>query len=380
MAYRAGRFPARNMKSRVRPQAKTVGAGKAKTIKNTLNNVAKVAKKGAEFTETIANEPLDQVALTCLKLAGSMGNPIGYLGLSLMPSAAKERSVSGDAVGDVTTSATMYAYRPPRKRNREGEITYIQKATTTFESTSNANLAVVRDLNILDATAVASNSTTNPYSRMTIRKCFDQYLTAQVETDASPTAYRLKEQQTSIHVKSVASELLIKNNSTNITLVEIYELVPQHTIGPSTFQAQTYAEGYMSPTWSYANGLSDTLQLEDGIGYTNVAARPTDSSLWYKTWKVIKKVRVNLTSGSLHRHKSCIAVNKTVSYPEMAQFSTSGGKFPGWNPTYMIIQKGAPNATNSATATDLTCSCNMEMRYTASAQEQARVIIYDSAT
>ena len=375
MAYRA-RFPARNMKSRVRPQTAPVGK-KAKTIKRTLNNVAKSARIGAEFAETMANEPLDAVITAASKLSSAMKTPVGNLGLSLMPSTAKERSIPGGAAGDVTTSTTMYAFRPPRKRNRQGEITYIQKATTTFESASAANQAISRDVNILDATPVAANSETNPYSRMSIRKAFDQYLTAEVEADTA--SYSLKEQQTSIHVKNVASELLIKNNSSNITLVDIYELVPQHTLGPSVFSSQTYAEGYMSPTWSYANGLADTLKLEDGIGYTNVAAKPMDSSLWYRTWRVIKKVRVSLTSNSLHRHKSCIAVNKTVTYPEMAQYSTSGGKFGGWNPVYMLVQKGAPNAANSATSTTITVSCNMEMRYTASAQEQARVIVYDDA-
>lgn len=325
MAYRARRFPARNMKSRVRQQAAPVG-NKATSIKKTLNNVARAARIGAEFTETMANEPLDAVITAATKLSSAMKTPVGSNGLSLMPSTAKDRSIPGGAVGDVTTSTTMYAFRPPRKRNREGEITYIQKATTTFESTSNTNLSVSRDLNILDATAVASNSATNPYSRMTIRKCFDQYLMSQVEDPAS-SEYSLKKQQTSIHVKNVASELLIKNNSSNITLVDIYELVPQHTLGPSTFSSQTYAEGYMSPTWTYAFGLTDTLQLDDGIGYTNIAAKPTDSSLWYRTWRVIKKVRVSLTGNSLHRHKSCIAVNKTVTYPEMAEFSALGAPF-----------------------------------------------------
>jgi hypothetical protein len=365
------------MKSRVRPQA--APAGKTKSIKKTLNNVAKSARIGAEFAETMANEPLDAVITAASKLSSAMKTPVGSLGLSLMPSTAKERSIPGGAIGDVTTSTTLYAFRPPRKRNRQGEITYIQKATTTFETASGANQATSRDVNILDATPVSANSATNPYSRMSIRKAFDQYLTAQVETDISPTAYRLKEQQTSIHVKNVASELLIKNNSSNITLVDIYELVPQHTLGPSAFSSQTYAVGYMSPTWAYANGIADTLMLEDSIGYTNIAAKPTDSSLWYRTWRVIKKVRVNLTGNSLHRHKSCIAVNKTVTYPEMAQFSTSGGKFHGWNPTYMLVQKGAPTGDNTASSTTLTVSCNMEMRYTASAQEQARVIVYDDA-
>ena len=348
----------------------------AKSVSKTLNRVSRIAKKGAEFTETMANEPLDAVISAATKLSGSMKTPIGTLGLSLMPTSAKERSVSGAASGDVTTSATLYAFRPPRKRNREGEITYLQKAVTTFQRTSTTDTVVVSDINILDAEPVSGNSATDPYSRLTIRDCFDEYLKAQVEDDSS--TYELKKQQTSIHVKSVSNELMIRNNSSQMALVDVYELVPQHTLGPSTYSSQTYATGYMSPTWTYANGLADTLMLEDQLLGSDIAAKPTDSSLWTRSWKVIKKVRLNLTANSLHRHKSSIAVNKTVTYPESAQFSTSGGKFAGWNPTYMVVQKGGPTGLAGATASDITYTCNMELRYTASAQEQARVIVYDA--
>jgi hypothetical protein len=363
------------------PTSFTKGATSRKSIKKTLNNVAKAARKGADFTETFANEPFDAIISAATKAAGAMKTPIGSNGLTLMPSSAKERTISGMATGDVTTSATMYAYRPSRKRNREGEINYLQKATTTVQHTTAINLAKCTDLNILDAEPVLNNNASAPYSRLNIRKCFDEYLKAYVED--SSQAYTLKEQQTSVHVKTIASEVIIKNNSSTEALVDLYELVPQHSLGPSTYDTQTYAVGYMSPTWTYVNGIADTLQLEDTLYVNNVAARPNDSSLWTRTWKVLKKVRINMTGNSLHRHKSCIAVNKTVTYPEMAQFSTNGGKFAGWNPTYMIIQKGGPtgDATTGLTAStsDITLTCNMEMKYQASAQEQARVIVYDSS-
>ena len=377
MAFRAGRYPARNIKSRVRPQAAPVGRARAKSIKKTLNNVAKVARKGAEFTETLANEPLDQVAMTALKLSGAMKTPVGTLGLSLMPTAAKERSVSGTATGDVTTSATMYAFRPARKRYREGEITYIQKATTTYPVGTTVNTQASFDINVLDAEPVLNNSATAPYSRLTIRDCFDEYLKAKVQDDTA--SYELQKQQTSIHVKSVSSELMIKNESSDMALVDLYELVPQHVLGPSTFANQVSATGYMSPSWTFTNGIADALQLgDDTLTVTDTAAKPTDSSLWTRTWRVIKKVRLNLTGNSLHRHKSSIAVNKTVTYPESAQFSSSGGKFAGWNPIYMIVQKGGPSGTDTASTSSILYTCNMELRYTASAQEQARVIVYDA--
>jgi hypothetical protein len=378
MAYRA-RFPARRISKYERPRQAQVsfsGEKGKRSIKKTLNNVAKAARKGAEFTETLANEPLDTVAMTALRLSGALKQPIGFNGLSLMPSAAKERSVSGAATGDVTTSATMYAFRPPRKRYREGEITYVQKAETTYQRTSLANIVAVGDINVLDAEPVLNNAATSPYSRLTIRKCFDEYLKSQVEDETS--TYELKKQQTSIHVKSVSSELMVKNNSNDMALVDVYELVPQHALGPSTYSLQRYATGYMSPTWTYLSGLDDALMLEDPLEISDTAAKPMNSTLWNRTWKVIKKVRLNLTANSLHRHKSSIAVNKTVSYPEAAQFSSSGGKFAGWNPTYMVVQKGGPTGTSTAAATDITYTCNMELKYTASTQEQAKVIVYDS--
>lgn len=377
MATRPSRFRSAYKKAgRAYNMAKKVAPKAARKVDAVMDAV----EKGVKFRESIASQPLDFVAKETMSLAAKMKTPIGLLGLSLMPGSAKEASISGGATGDVTTSATMYAFRPPRKRNREGEITYIQKATTTFSKTSGVDAQRVLDLNICDAEPVLNNDATSPYSRLTIRKCFDEYLKAKV-TDENQT-YDLKKQQTSIHVKSISSELMIKNNLSDIALVDIYELVPQHTLGPATYSSQSYALGYMSPTWTFTNGIdsSDVLELKDDLTLGNTNAKPTDSSLWYRTWRVIKKVRVNLTGNSVHRHKSSIAVNKTVTYPESAQFSTSGGKFAGWNPIYMIVQKGGPSSSNTASTSDITYTCSMDMRYQASAQEQARVIIYDSAT
>lgn len=376
MAFRGGRYPARVKMKTSTTSSVPKKTGKSK-MSSRLKNAAKIARKGAEFTETIANEPVETLVGLAFSLAKAMKQPTGTNGLSLMPTSARERSVSSDATGDVSTSATLYAYRPPRKRKPEGQITYIQKATTTVQTTSNDDTQTISDINVVDATPVLSNSTTEPYSRLTIKNCFDEYLKSRLQID-STTFYESQIQQTSIHVQSITSELMVKNNLNQIALVDIYELVPQHVLGPSTYSSQTYATGYMSPTWAFTNGLVDTIEPEDNLISTIPNAKPTNSSSWYRTWKVLKKVRVNMSAGSLHRHKSCISVNKTVTYPEMAQFSTSGGKFAGWNPVYMVIQKGGPTfSATTAQATDITLSCDMEMKYTASAQEQARVIVYD---
>ena len=65
----------------------------------------------------------------------------------------------------------------------------------------------------------------------------------------------------------------------------------------------------------------------------------------------------------------------------MAQFTTRGGKFAGWNPTFMIVQQGVPtSAAQEGVASSITVRMNAQLNYEASAVEQARVIVFDSKT
>ena len=164
-------------------------------------------------------------------------------------------------------------------------------------------------------------------------------------------------------------------------MVDLYELVPQHTLGPSTYVNENQATGYMSPVWTWTQGLSDTVMVDDALSRSYFQANPFNSSLFSRTWKIVKQVRANISGGSTHRHKSAYMINKTVSYPEMAQFTTRGGKFAGWNPTFMIVQQGVPtSAAQEGVASSITVRMNAQLNYEASAVEQARVIVFDSNT
>ena len=121
--------------------------------------------------------------------------------------------------------------------------------------------------------------------------------------------------------------------------------------------------------------------LEDTLTSTTVGSKPTDSVNFSRTWNVVKHTKVNLTVGGTHIHKSAYAINKTVSYQEYAQFSTSGGKLAGWNPSYLIRFRGVPDASNSlAAAAGISVYCDMQLNYSGYMSEGARAIVFDSNT
>lgn len=351
----------------------------ASKVKNTMDNIIEATEKAEQFREVLADKPIGQIAFTAAKLAAFKKNPIGVIGLSLMPTEAREASLSGAATGDVTTSATLYMYRPPRKRSREGAINYAQKTNISWQKTTVDNQQVVTDVNLLDVVPVLNNPDTNSkYSNLSIKKAFDNYLATRTLSPAG-TGISLIEQQASLHFKSLQADLTIFNNSTNPVFVDMYEVVPQHDLGPTTYASETEATGYMSPKWTWAEGLgSDTIELEDNLGASTIGSNPFDSTTFSRTWKIVKRLRLNIPSRATHRHKSVYEINKTVSYQQYAQVSGSGGKFAGWNPSYMLCQKGGPSGTTMALASDISITSTMQLNYEAYPDTQGKVIIYDS--
>ena len=349
--------------------------------KDVIDTVIEATEKGKEFVDNISQMPVKEVMTTAAKLAQSKKSPIGATGLNLLPKEARSVVSSTDAIGDFTSSATMYMYRPPRKSNRAGFTKYQLKTGAYRNSTTAANSVGVNDMNILDAVQVENNPANDTkYSNLTVKEAFDNYLLATVSTDSGPL-YDQKVQQTSIHVSSLQSELILTNNADTTVMVDLFELVPQHTLGPSTYVNENSATGYMSPRWTYDQGMSDVVMVDDQLSITDFQANPFNSSLFSRTWKVVKQVRANISGGSTHRHKSAYMINKTVSYPEMAQFTTRGGKFAGWNPTFMIVQQGVPaQGSLASAASNVTVRMNAQLNYEASAVEQARVIVFDSNT
>lgn len=334
-------------------------------------------------TTYLADRTMREIMDKTTKLAELFKNPIGAGGLNAQPSESRDIVVKGEAVGAVTNSCAQYVYRAPRKRVADAVQYTMKRMITGNRGTSGGSAQNVYDINILDAEPVTLNpGNNNDYSHLTIRHAFDKYLRGEFGSNYSADVH-----QASIHVKSLSSDLVLTNKETTTVFVDIYELVPQHCLGPTEYVSAEKASGYMSPTWTYEQGLDidtagsgDVISLEDPLLYTDPASNPFNSTVFSRTWKVVKHVRANITGNGTHRHKSAYAINKTVSYQEMAQFSTQGGKFAYWNPTYMIVQRGVPTGSNTVGTSSVDYSCNMQLNYEATPDRQAKVIVFDTNT
>ena len=362
--------------SKVFTAARRVARSKAgRKIGQTAADAAK--RMGEESLKKMLQEDtLGGLATVVAKFATQAKTPIGADGLSLLPTSLRDVSIPASAVGDVTGSANAYVFRPPRKRAPEGAVGYNAITKKLIEMTSAVNTQGTFAIDVLDMAPVQSNpADSTKYSNMTVKNFFDYYQQTSLESGET-----LRLEQTSIHLKSVTNELMLTNNGTDVALVDIYEVIPKFDLGDTVYANETRATGYMCPRYAFATGLStDTMEVEDAFNQAKVGAKPSQSILFQRCWKVIKHVRVNLTAGSVHRHKSIISVNKTIPYQEMANAASSGLKKSGYMSSYLLVAKGAPSSSNLATALDVTALCNMEATYDAYAAEQSKVIVYDDS-
>ena len=341
-----------------------------------VSKVAELVKSQAQeaYREKLAKVPVAELVTIAVNAAKGEKSPRGADGVNLNAVVNRDVSIIGTAVGDFTTSSSMYMYRPHRKRTLEG-VNYVQKTRATMSQDAGAGTQNHWDLSVLDAVPVLNNPDDNTkYSNLTIKKAFDDFLVASNIGDD-----KLKLNQSSIHMKSLSCEVNITNKETHSVIMDIYEVVPKHTLGPTTYSNEGRATGYMSPSWTWSQGLaSDTPMLENNLTSGDVGCKPSDSVNFSRTWKVVKHVKVNLTAGSTHIHKMAYAINKTVSYQEYAQFSTSGGKLGGWNPSLLFRLRGVPTSDNALASTaNIVMAADMQLNYAGYMSEGARAIVFD---
>lgn len=372
------------MKQTIGPTRKVVRSfpevGKT-TVKSkpSLQKSAEKIVSANKLREAMAKEPLTTILKLATAEAKRRKRVEGATGINLMPTDTREASISSAAVGDITMSASAFMYRTPRK-NVDDVVKYQMNRQITHELNGSVDAAAVFDINVLDARAVKGNpSSDEDYSHLTIEKAFDKLLLGETQ-DKDGTAFVGRVQQQSIHVKSLTIDLTLANLLESGVFVDLYELVPQHTIGPSEYYNTNYSTGYMSPTWTYASSLAgtDTIFPQDIMNYGELAANPASSTNFSRTWKQVKRLRLNLGDKAVHRHKAVYSINKTVSYQEFAQFSPDGGKFAGWNPTFMLVAKGAPTGGSEAASTSMRYTCNMQLNYESSPDRQSKVIVFDT--
>ena len=377
------RKPKSFFKNRINPRTKATEFIKetAKSPKATINNIKRGVESAKELREAISQQDLPGVLAVTTKLAKARKSPIGANGINLQPTEMRTVTLMSDSTAGFTNSACMYMYRPPRK-NVDDAVKYCMKRTVETATSSDVNLQNVADFHLLDAKPVKDNpGNANDYSVMTVQTAFQKYLKASVT--AGTSSYVAKLAQANIHIKSLTSEMTIKNLATDGVMIDLYDLVPAHNIGPSTYDGnQAFANGYMSPGWAMSQGLSDTNVIEPGNDMTpsTLGAKPTNSTLFTRTWKQVKHTRINMSANATHRHRAVYAINKTVSYPEFDQFSPDGGMFAGWNPVTFMIIRGVPTSNYLAAATSIKVVNNLQLNYEATPDRQAKVIVFNSNT
>lgn len=361
--------------------AKSFSKGARKSsdfLKKTAANLDKFEK----MRENIANEPITEIARLAFEAASRRKRVEGATGTNLMPLDTRQAAISSDAAKAITTSASMYMYRTPRKKV-EDAVKYVMKRSTSQQNTGSVDAVKVYDINILDAKPVKLNPNTDlDYSNMSVQRAFDNYLLGKTQEYLSDNPHEAKLAQSNVHVKSLSIELTFSNLYDSGVMLDVYELVPQHSLGPSSYINESYSVGYMSPLWTYIQGMDtdNVIQTDDVLSHSNLAAKPSNSTVYNRTWKEVKHLRLNLAGSTVHRHKSFYEINKTVTFQELDQFSDDGGKFAGWNPTFLVLQRGVPTAGEQAAANSVRYACNIQLNYEATPDRQSKVIVFDSNT
>jgi len=352
---------------------------------NILNKSASVGLKQATFEEVskLTTEGLANYAKSTLERI-KIPTPRS-VGAAIAPfrGARATEIVESGAVSAVTNSACLYVYAKPRKNiNKYLGQKYVQtKVVTDPNITSTVNVQNYMDCNIACVERPQSDVATNArYAHLCIRDCFDTLLTPEVRKAGTAGTLVIPEDSTSMHIGSISSELTI-NMGSSAGVLDIYDLVPKFDLGPATYFSGTFANGYMSPSWCFESITTNSIQLDSAYAATTTSLRPTDSPTFSRTWKVIKKTRLQLTTNSVHRHNSYYGINTTISYQRMAQASTAGSMFAGICPVIMIVYRGYPSATNNvADSITFNASRVIRMTYSSVIGQGTRSINYSSIT
>ena len=340
-----------------------------------LKSVLKEAKK--EVTIAGGMALLD-------KMAKDYKQPIGANGLRVGPTKEKEyqeQKIDTRAVGAGTYSSCYYMYRP-KATLKSPRQTYRYKTSIQTTNNSAANQQCIVDVPVLHARPVKNNpDTDSKYSNLTIQEAFTNVLRAKTEYTSENLVDQeliIPESNMTLHLESVTAEMLITNGN-NASEITIYDLVPQYDLGPATYANESYATGYMSPSWCWNQGLvSESVELRDNLSWSNIGANPSDSVTFSRAWTVIKKTRITMTSNSVHKHNLMVGINKSIPYQKMAQASSDGGSFGGFCPTIMVVTRGLPTSSLLADTSEYNISCNLEFRCSSNLNQSPQAIVYNN--
>ena len=363
-------------------KARAKGAGKAftsfrksKTGRKIETVVTQAMKK--ELEKKIRENPtIGGLAMLTINASKKFKTPNGIEGRSL--NVLDTELVDVTSAKSTSESSCLYFYRPHRSKHPAEALDYDYKQNKALNLSSTTNFTGITDISGMVASPVKDDPDDGTrYSNISLRQCFDLALLQKMQV-SDTTTYNQKETSLQLHLGTYTSTLQVVAPTAG-AIVDIYDLKPKFTLGPTSYQNQYYATGYMSPYYCFSEGMTETIEPLDSIGSTTLGSKPTDSVLFKRTWDVIKKTTVRMTDSSIHRHRTVFGINKTVAYQEMATVTSQGGMLP-WMPCHMVVVRGYAGSGVLAQSVTVNLEQESNLTYKAYPGDTSKVIVYDNRT
>ena len=322
---------------------------------------------------------IDGVCSVVEKTAEKMKPPRAKSGRNM--NKTKRQLLDQPAVSGTTESNCMFSYRPKRAKKTTDTMYYhsIRNKKHTLSSADGFQNAADRNLMLLVPPKNDNMKSDTSYCNISVKNEFDRMLKARFIDKDGAAVEGLKDTLIAdFHILS--SVMIIKAPDTG-AIVDIYDIQPRFGIGPGTYANETLTTGHLSPLQTWFKGLTDAVTLDTEDAYQNnvVGSEPLESPTFRRTFNIIKKTTVRMTSNSIHRHRHVFNINKSITYDEMAQASEDGGTAP-WCPTQMVVVRGYPTSASLAAPCTIDIQQETKLSYSSRLAKTTNVIVYNNNT
>ena len=322
---------------------------------------------------------IDGVSSVVEKTAEKMKKPRAKSGRNL--NKTKRQLMDQPAVSGTTESTCLFSYRPKRAKKTTDTMYYhsIRNKKYTLSSGDGVQAQADRNLMLLVPPKNDDMKTDTSYCNISVKNEFDRMLKARF-TDKDGTAVEgLKD--TLIADYHIFSSVMIVRAPSTGAIVDIYDLQPRFGIGPGTYTSEGLTTGHLSPLQTWSKGLTSAVTIETEDNYTPsvVGSEPLESPTFRRTFNIMKKTTVRMTSDSIHRHRHVFNINKSITYDEMAQSSPDGGTAP-WCPTQLVVVRGYPTSSSLAQPCTVEIQQESKLSYSSRLAKTTNVIVYNNNT
>ena len=322
---------------------------------------------------------IDGVCSVVEKTAEKMKPPRAKSGRNM--NKTKRQLLDQPAVSGTTESNCMFSYRPKRAKKTTDTMFYHSIRNKKFDLVSNDGFQNAADRNLMLLVPPKNDNmkSNDSYCNISVKNEFDRMLKARFIDKDGAAVEGLKDTLIAdFHILS--SVMIIKAPNTG-AIVDIYDIQPRFGIGPGTYSNEYLTSGHLSPLQTWYKGLTDAVTLDTEDAYQNnvVGSEPLESPTFRRTYNIIKKTTVRMTSNSIHRHRHVFNINKSITYDEMAQASADGGTAP-WCPTQMVVVRGYPTSTALSAACSIDIQQETKLSYSSRLAKTTNVIVYNNNT